>query len=184
MYCEGRAEPNTAGEELGLDAFVYNEVFGKDYPTTLFISSGGTSEVKKNGSLAIKVLRKAFLDVDLLLLHDRDTCTDQERNTWINSASHHRMLSRREIENYLFDFDVLAAFCASKGDVLSRADYDVIVTNVGSQDLKMGQVTSQLKVLCAEVHMTNNDFKKALAAYVQGTLAYEELRADIGLNKS
>lgn len=179
VYCEGRAEPDAAGEEQGLDAFVYNENFGKDYPTTLFVSSGGTSEVKKYGSLAIKVLRKAFLDVDLLLLHDRDTRTDQERTAWLNDASHHRMLARREIENYLLDFDVIAAFYAVKGGALSRADYDAIVTDIVSQDLKTGQTISGLKALCAEGQKTNTDFKKALAAYVRGTPAHVDLKTAI-----
>lgn len=179
VYCEGRAEPDAAGEEQGLDAFVYNEVFGKDDPTTLFISSGGTNEVKKNGSLAIKVLRKAFLDVELLLLHDRDTRSDQERMAWLNDAPHHRMLTRREIENYLLDFDVLAAFYTSKGGTLSRADYNAIVTDIAGQDLKVGQTISQLKALCAEGQKTNADFKKVLAAYVQVTSVYQELRTAI-----
>ena len=66
---------------------------------TLFVSSGGTNEVRKNGSLAIKVLSKAFLDVELLLLHDRDERTGEERTAWLDEAPHHRMLSCREIEN-------------------------------------------------------------------------------------
>jgi len=179
VYCEGRAEPGAAGEDQGLDAFVYNEIFGKDYPTTLFVSSGGTNEVKNYGSLAIKVLQKAFLDVDLLLLHDRDTRTDQECTAWLNNAPHHRMLARREIENYLLDFDVLAAFYSAKSGTLSRADYDAIVTDIVSQDLKTGQTISGLKALCAEVQKTNTDFKKALAAYVRGTPAHGELMTAI-----
>ena len=79
----------------------------------------------------------------------------------------------------MLDFDVLAAFCASKSTALSRADYDAIMTDIGSQDLKAGQTTSQLKVLCAEGQKTNNDFMKALAAYVQGTSAHGELRTAI-----
>lgn len=179
VYCEGRAEPGAAGEDQGLDALVYNEIFGKDYPTTLFVSSGGTNEVKQYGNLAIKVLQKAFLDVDLLLLHDRDTRTDQERTAWLNGAPHHRMLARREIENYLLDFDVLAAFHSTKGGTLSRADYDAIVTDIVSQDLKTGQTISGLKALCAEIQKTNTDFKKALAVYLRGTPAHGELTAAI-----
>lgn len=179
VYCEGRAEPDADGTEQGLDAFVYNEIFGKNDPTTLFVSSGGTNDVRKNGSLAIKVLRKAFLDVELLLLHDRDSRTDQERTAWLNDAPYHRMLARREIENYLLDFDVLAAFYASKGGTLSRADYNAVVTDTARQDLKMGQTISQLKALCGEGQMTNTDFKKTLAVYVQGTSVYQELRTAI-----
>jgi predicted ATPase len=176
VYCEGRAEPDGAGEEQGFDAFVYNEIFEKDDPMTLFVSSGGTNEVRKKGSLAIKVLSKAFLDVELLLLHDRDARTDAERMTWLNEATHHRMLARREIENYLLDFDVLAAFCGFKGMVLSRADYEAIVTDITGQDLKVGQTIRQIRMLCAEKDKTNIEFKKALAEYVRETSVYLELR--------
>jgi hypothetical protein len=179
VYCEGRVEPDAAGAEQGFDAFVYNEIFERDDPTTLFISSGGTNEVRKNGSLAIKVLKKAFLDVELLLLHDRDARTDAERTTWLNGAPHHRMLGRREIENYLLDFDVLAAFCSSKSETLSRTGYDAIVTDIALQDLKVDQTIRQLKALCSESQKTNLEFKKALAAHVRGTPAYLELKTVI-----
>ena len=176
VYCEGRAEPDSTGVEQGFDAFVFNEIFKKEDPTTLFVSSGGTNEVKKNGSLAIKVLSKAFLDVELLLLHDRDVRTDAERTTWLNEAPHHRMLVRREIENYLLDFAVLEAFCGSKGKVLSHSDYDAIVIDIVGQDLKMGQTIREIRTLCGEGQMTNIEFKKALAKYVRGTSVYVELR--------
>lgn len=176
IYCEGRTDPGVAGEERGLDALVYNEIFENDDSTTLFISSGGTNEVKKNGSLAIKVLSKAFLDVELLLLHDRDARSDTERTSWLSEAIYHRMLMRREIENYLFDFDVLEAFCIANGWTLSRKDYDAIVTDIVSQDLKAGQIIDRLKALCAETQKTHADFKLALAAYVRRTTIHAELK--------
>lgn len=179
VYCEGRADPGAAREERGLDALVYNEIFEKEDPTTLFISSGGTNEVKKSGSLAIKVLGKAFLDVELLLLHDRDVRSEAERTSWLSEAPHHRMLMRREIENYLLDFEVLEAFCAANSRTLSRADYDAIVTNIVDQDLKTGQTISLLKALCAETQKTHADFKLALAAHVRGTAIHSELRTVI-----
>jgi len=58
VYCEGKQEPNADGEEQGLDATIYNEIFKFAYPDTLFISSGGSNDVWKNSGLAIKVLRK------------------------------------------------------------------------------------------------------------------------------
>lgn len=179
VYCEGRAEPTAAGDEQGLDAMVYNEVFGADHPTTLFISSGGTNEVRKNGSLALRVLSKAFLDVELLLLHDRDTRSDEQRAAWLNEAPHHRMLRRREIENFLFDFDVLKAYCDSRGVALSRSEYDAIVTDVTGQDLKAGGVTQQLKVRCGDAQQASAEFKKAVAPFLRGTPAFVALEEDI-----
>lgn len=179
VYCEGRAEPTPAGEEQGLDAIVYNEAFGKDHADTLFISSGGTNEVKSNGSLAVKVLSKAFSGVELLLLHDRDTRTNAERTTWLANSSHHRMLARREIENYLFDYEVLHAYAQSKARTTDKAAYDTIVTDVRMQDLKAGQTTANLKALCGEPQMTNAAFKKALAPFITGTAAYTELETAV-----
>ncbi|MCH7944960.1 MAG: ATP-binding protein [Armatimonadetes bacterium] len=179
VYCEGRTEPTEAGAEQGLDALVYNEIFEADYPTTLFISSGGTNEVRTNGSLAIKVLKKAFLDVELLLLHDRDERDDAERSAWLTEASHHRMLERREIENYLFDFAVLESFCAAAERPLLRSDYDAVVKDVDRQGLKAGQTTHQIKVLCGEHQTPHHEFKQSLARYVRDTAVYQELLNEI-----
>jgi predicted ATPase len=179
IYCEGSPHPTPTGEEQGLDAIVYNETFGKKYPNTLFISSGGTQEVKANSSLALKILSKAFSGVDLLLLHDRDTRTDEDRTAWLAAAPHHRMLARREVENYIFDFDVLNAYCASKGLALDRASYGAIVADVAMQDLKVGQTTASLKKLCGDAPMSNAEFKVALAPHIRGTRAFVELEATI-----
>jgi len=101
IYCEGRNEPSSSGEEQGLDAIVYNEIFAFDYPETLFVSSGGSGELPKNSSLALKILSKAFLDVELLLLRDRDSATDAERQSFLASDSCRRMLLRHELEKLL-----------------------------------------------------------------------------------
>lgn len=179
IYCEGRPDPTATGEEQGLDAIIYNEVFGKKYPNTLFISSGGTHEVKANGSLALKILGKAFSGVDLHLLHDRDSRSDSERHAWIATASTNRMLARREVENYIFDFDVLNAYCQSVGIALSRAEYDLVVYDIATQDLKAGQATASLKRMCDCLALSNADFKRSLAPHVRGTEAFSELEAAI-----
>jgi hypothetical protein len=175
VYCEGRQEPDTGGGEQGLDALVYNEVFGAEHPDTLFISSGGSSELPKNSSLAIKILSKAFLDVEIILLRDRDLLTGIERSAFLSNDPMHRMLLRHELENYVFDFAVVEAFCRSRGQTLDRTAYDAIVENIDTQDLKAGTTTAQLKTLCG--FTGNNDgFKKALAPFIrQSTSAYAEL---------
>lgn len=167
VYCEGRNDPDPVGAEQGLDAIVYNEVFSADYPETLFISSGGSSELPKNSSLALKILSKAFLDVELLLLRDRDTATDGERQAFLAKSPNNRMLTRHEIENYLLDFCVLEAFCKSKGSGIDRAAYDAIVHDISTQDLKAGNTTLQLKQLCG-CTASHEEFKKLLAVFLRG----------------
>jgi hypothetical protein len=183
IYCEGKQEPNPNGEEQGLDAAVYNEIFMVAYPDTLFISSGGSNDLPKYSGLAIKILRKAFLDVELLLLRDRDDNSMDERNNFLSQATHHRMLGRREIENYIFDLSILKGYCAQHGRVLNESDYTSIVPDILTQDLRQGNTLRKLKDLCG---FENNldEFKKELARHVAANgSVYLELESCI-FNKS
>ena len=66
IYCEGRYDPGKAGEEQGMDAQVYNNIFGEQYPDTLFISSGGSTELDQRSNIAIALLSKVFPDIEIL----------------------------------------------------------------------------------------------------------------------
>ncbi len=165
IYCEGRQEPNANGAEQGLDAIVYNEIFKVDYPDTLFISSGGTNDLPKNSGLAIKVLSKAFLDVELLLLRDRDNNSDDERNNFLSRTTHNRMLNRREIENYIFDLSVLQEYCTQHGTICNDVNYANIISDIAKQDLKQENTLRQLKDLCG-FEKNLDEFKKVLAQHV------------------
>jgi hypothetical protein len=180
VYCEGKQEPSADGDEQGLDAIVYNEIFAISHPDTLFISSGGTNDLPKNSSLAIKVMSKAFLDVDLLLLRDRDDNLDTQRNDFLVQASHHRMLLRREIENYLLDSNVLRNYCTGNGKLFDETEYARIVSDIATQDLKQGNSIRQLRELCGCFDKPNEEFKKELASYIEpSTTVYAELETCI-----
>ena len=136
-------------------------------------------EVKRNAGIAIKVLSKAFADVEVLLLHDRDTRTDEGRTQWIATGTNYRMLSRREIENYLFDYEVLSAYGLSRTRVVPQPEYDAIVSDIRTQDLKVGDVTLRIKELCGDETMSHDQFKRTLAGAMIGTQAAAELERDI-----
>jgi hypothetical protein len=179
VYCEGRTEPDPSGREQGLDARVYNEVFGTEFPSALFVSSGGGGEQKKHSELALRVLSKAFDDVELRLLKDRDGKNVDERTAFLSEAPGNRMLTRREIENYLFDFEVLAHYAGTNGRTLDRDAYDALVPDFREGDLKQGQTLQSLKQLCG-FQGTVTDFKLALASHlVSGMAAYGDLKGSI-----
>lgn len=62
IYCEGRDKPGSNSEEKGLDAIVFNKIFGEHYPDILFVSSGGNTELDQRSAIAIAVLSKALPD--------------------------------------------------------------------------------------------------------------------------
>ncbi len=175
VYCEGRKDPNSQGEEQGLDAVVYNEIFAASYPDTLFISSGGCKELSKNSGLALKILNKAFLGVELLLLRDRDNVAEDQREDFLAEAPHHRMLHRRELENYILDLSVLQAYCSSNGCQISESDYNNCVTNIEMQKLR-GDAIGCLKKLCG-FNGSNDEFIKSLPSLVKNcAMIYQELQ--------
>lgn len=178
VYCEGRLSPSASGQDLGLDAAVYNEVFATTHADTLFVSSGGNREAAKTSSLALVVMSKAFTGVELRLLRDRDTMSAPDRSTWLAAAAHHRMTSRIELENYLLDSDVLEAYCKANGTTLDINQYNALVSDVRMQDLKANNTTQALKALC-NANMSHDAFKRVLAPFLVGTAAYAELEADI-----
>lgn len=167
VYCEGRKEPGSAGEEQGLDAIAYNEIFSESHPDTLFVSAGGTHELPRNNSVALQILRKAFEGVELLLLRDRDTASDAEREAFIAQTRHHRMLRRRELENYLFDASVLQSYCASKGVPFDAAAYNAIAADPLTTDFKAGDTTLRLKELCQANRLSHDEFKKQVSTHVK-----------------
>lgn len=162
IYCEGKPNPSDSGDEQGLDAIVYNSIFEQEYEDSLFISSGG-DDVANNLSLAIKILNKAFKDVDIFSLKDRDSRGTKSRAKYLAKDSSRRMLIRREIENYLFDKEILKKYCDNKSISFNDSLYDQEVTNIKKQDLK--PLHQKIKQYCQFTGSTY-DFKITLSNFI------------------
>jgi hypothetical protein len=176
IYCEGRFDPTASNQEQGFDAVVYNEIFEEEFPDVLFISSGGGEEPKRYSGIALKILSKAFDDVELRLLKDRDGVPDADRQTFLAASPGNRMLERREIENYLLDAEILERYCAAHGRTLDRTRYGSLMHDIAVDDLKKGQIIQQLSQLCAHVGDIAS-FKRSLPAFVtKETGVYSDLK--------
>lgn len=185
VYCEGRAEPRADGSERGFDAEVYNTIFGEKYPETLFISSGGNTELDQRSDIAISILSKVFSGVEILVLKDRDMAsgkvtTESDRQEYFdNNPANHRVLKRFEIENYLFDKEVLKNYCAKNEKTFDETTYDTFVTDIVNQHVK--DQVGVIKNCCGIVGSINpKQFEKNLARYIDSSMGvYSELEAVI-----
>lgn len=181
IYCEGRDLPGVGGAERGLDAKVYNNIFSEKYNDTLFISSGGNTELDQRSEIALKILTKVFSDVDILVLKDRDMSsgrlnTVKDRQLYLeNNSANHRVLERWEIENYLFDKEVLVKYCARDNLVFGEADYDAYVTDIINQNIK--DEFNRIKNFCGLVSNINSEvFKINLSKLITSDMrVYQEL---------
>ncbi|MHB1895654.1 MAG: AAA family ATPase [Metallibacterium sp.] len=142
IYCEGRAEPAISGAERGFDAKVFNNIFSDKYNDTLFVSSGGNTELDQRSEIALAILNKVFEGVEILVLKDRDissgrpTSAEDRERYLSNHPANHRVLERWEIENYLFDKEVLKKYCVINRLYFDEGSYDQFFTDIVNQDVK------------------------------------------------
>jgi predicted ATPase len=185
VYCEGRAEPFRDGSERGFDAKVYNTIFSAQYPDTVFVSSGGNTELDQRSDIALDVLSKAFLDVDIIVLKDRDMASgkdtdESDRQIYLDTnPDTHRVLRRLEVENYLFDKPVLQKYCDSIGKPFDEETYDRNITDIINQNLKDDH--SLIRNICGIVgSVTFEVLKLKLAEMIsEDMLVYKELSQEI-----
>jgi len=181
IYCEGRDSPGRNGTERGLDANVFNNVFSEQYPDSLFVSSGGNTELDQRSDIAIAILSKVFSDLDIFVLKDRDMAsgrntTENDRQVYLqNNPNNHRVLRRWEIENYLYDKEVLTSYCNGNNLTFNEQAYDQFVTDIVNQNLK--DETGRIKNFCGITSSINAEkFKLTLSEYLtENMIAYQDL---------
>lgn len=171
VYCEGRDKPGSQGEEKGFDAKVFNNIFSELYLDTVFVSSGGNTELDQRSAIALLILTKVFAGVEILVLKDRDISSgkptsENDRQIYLQTnPSNHRVLKRWEIENYLFDKETLKKYCEANVLNFDEAEYDRFVTNVVNQNLK--DATGRIKSICGITTSVNAEqFKLTLATHI------------------
>ena len=123
-----------------------------------------------------------FNGIEILVLKDRDMSsgklTDETaRQLYLsNNPPNHRVLKRWELENYLFDKEILSKYCKSKGLTFSETDYDNFVTDINNQNVK--DEINRIKNFCGiQSSIGEVQFKLNLSKFItQETDVYQELR--------
>ena len=181
IYCEGKDKPGNNGQDKGFDAKAFNNIFGEKYYDTLFISSGGNTELDQRSEIALAILTKVFSDIEILVFKDRDVSSgkqndENDRQIYLQNNPHHfRIMKRWEIENYLYDKEVLIAFCGKSNLTFNEIEYDKFVTNITDQNLK--DETGRIKNICGITTSINpENFKLTLSQFITESMAvYNEL---------
>ena len=182
VYCEGRADPGPNTIEKGLDAQIYEQIFSSAYNDTVFVSSGGNTELDQRSDIAIQILQKVFKSMEILVLKDRDMASgkltdESDRLRYLsNNQDNHRVIKRWELENYLFDKEILSKYCNEEGLMLNETDYDEFVTDITNQNVK--DEIGRMKNCCdIKTSVGADQFKLNLAKYItEETNVYKELK--------
>ena len=184
VLCEG----NEAKADNGFDAECYNRIFSDEYPDTLFISHGSSSQVEKKSDALIAILGAVAKGVNVRRLIDRDEMTDTAWNESVSKGV--AVLSRMEIEEYLYDPEVIEEFLNEYGkadcvDTILAKRECLIEANPKGNDVK--SVSRDLfDFIKKTTHIPNlgrrrEEFAKEflVPALKKTHSVYKELRADV-----
>ena len=191
VFCEGK-RLGTGGRNPSFDVDVYKIIFSPHFPEIEFIPLGGTSEVQNDGKTFGLLLNRLAPGIRTWKIFDRD-----DRHEYEVTALHAdgvQVLSKRDLESFLWDDEVLASLCALHGkpECLQGLQAEkAALLSAGQQrglpadDIKAaaGQLYNKCKELLGLTQCGNNAeafARLTLAPLVlPGTAIYEELRQTV-----
>ena len=144
VICEGRPI-NLSGRNLEFDASILRKIFNENYVDTDFISVGNEHSVKSERIDIISAINSLKLNVEFIKIIDRDSKTNEEIEEY-KKKDGVKVLSKRDIENYLFDDEIILKLCKkysqdSLYEVFIKIKNDLISKSVSnhhfSDDIKV-----------------------------------------------
>ena len=190
VICEGEPKSRNTGQNYSHDARCYEHIFKGEFPETQFIPGGNADEVAEDKRGIAYALGVLIRGTEVVKLIDRDAQSPEEAVEF--STDGVQVLSRRNLESYLFDDEVLRALALSIGkshkiDELLAEKKRIIDERAGNalDDLKpsSGEIYNTCKALLGLTNPGNNAktfMRDTLAPLIKpGMVVYDEMRHDI-----
>lgn len=159
----------------GFDSHCYNQIFSEYFPDALFVSAGSKSELEK----IIPILQGIIQNSEIFVVRDRDGMLDKKREKLIKGGT--RVLTRRTIEDYLVDHEVLDKFASEYGLDTNQLQ---ILKNITKDNAKAnsGQI---YQIISNNFRLTVGDDREEFLSDVLAPLfrdnmtVFQELKTDI-----
>lgn len=192
VICEGEPLNAGAGGNHSHDARCYQKIFATEFPETDFVPGGSAQEVASDRRGIAYALRSLTKGIDVVRLIDRDDRSDDEVEQLIAGGTV-RVLSRRNLESYLFDDEILKTLASNVGadksvlkELLEAKARIVAESTYGAaDDLKScsGGIYNACKRVLGLTHCGNNAkafMRDTLAPLVaKGMTVYADLKHDV-----
>ena len=194
VICEGEPLTGQPVRNHSLDADCYNQIFERQFPDTRFVSMGSDHQIVGDQRGLAEALGLLISGPKIVRLIDRDDRTDRQANDL--AAKGVRVLSRRNLESYLFDNEVLQALAvwAGKEDKIEEllAERQCICDAKPDVRDDLKPVRRELYDACKKIlgltqrgNDTNAFMRDTLAPLIKpGMRIYDELKHDIFDSKS
>lgn len=192
VICEGEPRTQIPVKNHSHDALCYECIFETEFPETRFISMGNDREVSGDKHGLAQALLSIVDGLHVIRLIDRDDRTDEEMAELRENGV--QVLSKRNLESYLFDDEVLQVLAESVGQTDKVEELQKKKEHICTTKLKNGAPPDNLKPVSRDIYdvckrvlgltQTGNSTK----AFMRDTLAplikpgmaiYDELKHDI-----
>ena len=190
VICEGYPRTNKPVRNHSHDARCYERIFETEFPQTRFVSMGNDGEVAGDRHGLAQALLSLVDGLEVVRLIDRDDRSDQEVADARENGVH--VLSRRNLESYLFDDEVLCALAASVGkenepDELLAKKKCIIEARPDSPSDDLKPASGEIYVACKNIlgltqcgNTTEAFMRDTLAPLIKpGMCVYDGLKRDI-----
>ena len=192
VICEGNPKTATPGKNEEHDARVYGAIFEGEFPDTRFISGGNSHDVAADRLKFATVLPNVIRGVEVRRVIDRDDHSPQDQQDLQKDGI--RTLSRRHIECYLYDPEVLQALCSSLGMSNDYSAVNAARTAALDASVARGRPVDDMKAAAPQLYVeikrilaltaVGNDAlsfarNKLVPLIKPGTATYAQLKQDI-----
>lgn len=121
VICEGKPEKDNSSKSE-FDASCYRTIFSSKYPDTDFISVGNADSVKNDKLYVGQTIQTISSGTNVIRIIDKDDRSQNEIEQLNDEGI--KVLSRRNIESYLLDDELLEIFCKKVGQL--NKTYDLL----------------------------------------------------------
>jgi predicted ATPase len=146
VVCEGSSIGNRRKD---FDAEIYNRILGQVSPDILFVSGGSSNQVAANRISIKETLGKIVPAANVLALCDRDDKSQAEVDEFERNGG--LVLSRRNLESFLFSDDVIEALATKVGKDNLIADALQIKATALANSAGRGNPVDDLKSAAGEI---------------------------------
>jgi predicted ATPase len=148
VVCEGNPVGPTPGKDAEFDATCYDIIFRDEFPDVKFLSGGNASDVARDRLGFLAVLPK-IAEIKVRRVIDRDDHAAEDITKF--NAGGVRVLSRRNIESYLFDDEILTALCEQEGKLVKLPALIAAKNSAITKSIERGNPKDDLKKASGDI---------------------------------
>jgi predicted ATP-dependent endonuclease of OLD family len=189
VFCEGTSQGRKYKD---FDSLIYRKILGEKHHGTTFVSVGSCSEIEDIENQSVRMISNILKSSEIIKFIDRDDKSDAEVAELLDKGI--RTSSRRHIECYLFDDEIIKKLCTSvdKEELIEQclqakasAIQESVERGNPEDDVKSasGKIFTEVKQILALTQCGNNKcafLRDTMAPLVtEETGVYQEIENEI-----